>query len=102
MPARPVRDNFAGMGKHFGGIDVLPPGVANVDSARFSVARHQSHPVSQTTVPLHPGLFEIIENSAGTDKQTGVDRIVSGQSFSDCDDPLSSRLDFHGVVEIEN
>jgi len=62
--------------KHFGGVNVLPPGSANVDGTRFSVARHQAYAISQAAVAGASRLFEVIKYVMWANEQAGINGIV--------------------------
>jgi len=88
--------------QHLRRVDVLPPGVADIDPADLAIRGHQSYSVGQAAVAILLRFFEIIEKFPGADKKPRVDCIVTLQIFSDGDEPIASHSDFHRVIQIEN
>jgi len=91
--------------QHLRRINVLPPGLANIDTANSAFRGHQSNSIGQAAIaPATAGLcfFEVIEKLARTDKDSGIDSVVILQILSDGDDLIASRLDFHCVRQIED
>jgi len=91
--------------QHLRRINVLPPGLANIDAANSAFRGHQSDSIGQAAIaPAAAGLcfFEVIEKSARADKNSRVDCVVIFQILSDGNDLIASRLDFHCVRQIEN
>src|ERR1700730_103891 len=48
--------------KHLGSVDVLPPGIANINPAHLPVGSHQPDTVGQATIFIALGAREIIED----------------------------------------
>jgi len=48
--------------QHCDGVDVLPPGISNIDGAGFVLRRHQSNSVSKTAISVTFYSLEVIEN----------------------------------------
>ncbi len=94
-----------GARQHFGCVDVLPPGVANINAANLVIFGHKAHSVGKTAVaPAAAGLrsLQVIEDFDGTNEHSSIDRVVIAQMFSDCDDLVAVRLNFHRIIDIEN
>jgi hypothetical protein len=67
--------------QHLRSIDILPPGLADIDRAHFAVCGHEPDAVSQSAIvpaAAGPGALKIIKDCLGTDKQTRIDRVVVG------------------------
>src|SRR4051794_34587991 len=61
---------------HREGIDVLPPGLADIDSAHFSLRGHESDSVRQAAIAVSAGAAQVIEELVRAEEHAGVDRIV--------------------------
>src|SRR5262249_31673420 len=91
--------------QHFWRIHLLPPTLAHIDGTHFIVASHQSNSISQAAVvSVTAGLrsFEIVEDFEWANKQTDINRVVALQIFADADHLVLARLNFHGVIQIDN
>jgi hypothetical protein len=56
------------MFKHLGSVDVLPPGIANINPEHLPVGSHQPDTVGQATISIALGAREIIEDLGRTDE----------------------------------
>ena len=95
------------MSQHLRGVHVLPPAFADIYGTDFIVTGHQPNSISQAAILKTIGTgrlrsLEIVEDFEWANKQTDVNRIVIAQVFPDGGHQASSRLDFHGIVQIEN
>jgi len=63
--------------QHCDRVDVLPPGISNIDGAGFVLRHHQSDSVSKTAISVTFYSLEVIENGWRADKKTGIDSIVN-------------------------
>ena len=88
--------------QHCRRINVLPPGLPNIDRQRFPILSHQSHAIGQTAVVILERAAQVIKHDFRTEKNPRVDRVVILELFSDRDDQVILRLYFHRVVQIED
>ena len=70
------------MPQHVGRVDVLPPGIANVDRIHFPIPGHRPDTIRQAAIALIKNLVKIGKYFVRTKKHAGVDRIICLQIFA--------------------
>jgi len=65
-----------GARQHCGRVDVLPPGISDIDRTSFALRRHRSHSIGKAAICVAFYAFKMVENVRRADKKTCIDRIV--------------------------
>src|SRR5436190_6127380 len=101
VPEKPLR-LLLGARQHLGRVDVLPPGVLNIDRPRLPFFRHESHPLRQTAVVVFERPAQLIEHALRAEKNSRIDRVIRFKLLADRDDHLVLGPHFHRVIQIED
>src|SRR3954453_9910935 len=75
--------------EHLWRIDILPPGLTDIDRERVAFLGHKANAVGQGAVIVSQDAPQIFEDRVRADEDAGVDRVVVVELLADRDQPIA-------------